>query len=53
MGSALFVRGQYMADAVLILIKRVVQIQHGAARIPEYGVNSLLEEAFHHDFGTV
>ena len=42
--SALLVGGQYVTDAVAILIKRIVNIEDSAARIAENRVDTLLDQ---------
>ena len=44
MRRALFVRGQHMANAVTILVERVVNIQDSASRIAENRVNTLFDQ---------
>ena len=46
MGSALFVGGDDVFDAVLIPVQLVVQIQHSAAGVAEQRIDALLHQHF-------
>ena len=50
-GGALLMGGEYVADAVPVAVKLVIEIQNGAAGIPENGVHILLQQALHDGFG--
>ena len=53
MRSALLVGGQYMVDAVRILIQLVVQVQHSTAGVAEDGVHALFAENFNKNLRTI
>lgn len=49
MGRALLMGGADVVDPVPVLIQRVINIEYRAAGIPEYGIHSLLQQAFHNN----
>ena len=53
MGRALFVGGQDVTDAVLIVVQLVIQIYDAAAGVAENGIHPLLQQAFHQYFSAV
>ena len=46
MGRSLFVSGDDVADAVLILVQGIVQIEHGPARVAKKRIHALLYQDF-------
>ncbi len=49
MRRRLLVAGADVADTVTVLVQRVVQVQHGAARIPENRIHPLLQQTLHNN----
>ena len=52
-GRALFVGGQDVTDAVLIVVQLVIEIDDAAAGVAENGIYALLQQAFHQYLGAV
>ena len=48
--GALFVRGQDVPDAAIVIVQFIVHIQDRAARISENRIDPLLDQALHQDF---
>ena len=46
-GCALFVGCQYMSNAVAVLVKCVIDIEHCAARVTENCIHALFDQYFH------
>ena len=51
-GGALLVGGEYVADAAPVAVELVIEVQNGAAGIPENGVHVLLQQTLHNGFGS-
>ena len=48
-GGSLLVSRKHVADPVTVFIQGVVNIQHGAAGIPEHRIHPLFQQAFRYD----
>ena len=49
MRGALLMGGKYVRQLVLILVKRIVDIDHLAAGIAEHDIDALIDQCAHQD----
>ncbi len=52
MGGTLFMCSTNMVDSILIFIKRIVDVENGAAWIAKYRINALFQQTFHENLRT-
>ena len=50
MGSTLFMCRKNVGDPVTVLVECIVDVEDSTARITEYGVNALFDQALCDDF---